>query len=274
MNPTVLITGTSSGLGKELVQHFAHHNWQVIATSRKPKGMWKDYENVSEKPLDVTNAASVTALFEELHLSASTIDLVINNAGRAVLGSLEDTTIDAVQQIFEVNVLGVIRMLQALVPYYRKRGKGRIINVSSLSGLAVDIPLASVYAMSKFALEGLTEGVFFELKALGIDIHLVEPGGFKSSLVDNAILFPTDKDPVYDSINANLSKVLTTKLTDPHSPHTAITDVVETIYKLAIGEINAFRNPVGSDTAEILQLRSNQTIDDYLDVIGSKFSID
>ena len=199
------------------------------------------------------------------------IDLIVNNAGKAIMGSLENTTEESIKEVFDVNVLGAIRMIQIAISCFRKQGYGKIINISSLIGLSVDIPLASIYAMSKFAVEGLTEGLYYELKAQNIDIHLVEPGGFKSSLGTNALFFPSKKDSVYAEINEHLDAYLDSKSTDINSPHTNIEDVVSTVYKLATGEINSFRNPVGRDSEEILNLRSNKSIEEYLKIVSNRF---
>ncbi|HBG41304.1 MAG TPA: short-chain dehydrogenase/reductase, partial [Porphyromonadaceae bacterium] len=147
----------------------------------------------------------------------------------------------------------------------------KIINISSSIGLSVDIPLSSVYAMSKFALEGLSEGVYYELKSQNIDIHLVEPGGFRSSLGANAFMIQPGKNSVYGEINECLNTYLESKATDIHCPHTDMEDIVKTVYKLATGEIDSFRNLVGGDAKEILDLRSNNSIEEYLQRIGSRF---
>lgn len=271
MAKAVLITGTSSGLGHLLTQFFLEKGWLVFATSRNPEGNWQGFSNVKELELDVSSEASVEKAINQAIAYGSKIDVVINNAGVAIVGPLEYTPEEAIKKIVDVNVLGPTRVIKKIIPQFRRQGYGKIINVSSLIGLSVDIPLASVYAMSKFAVEGLSEGLFYELKALNIDLHLVEPGGFKSSLIDNALFFNDENNTSYRSIADKLQNAVKSKSENADTPFTDIKDVITTIYQLAIGKKNSFRNPIGDDTARILKLREVNSIDTYLTILSERF---
>lgn len=268
---TILITGTSSGLGKALVEYFADKKWNVIATSRNPKKIFEKFENVIELQLDITNWDNIQKNKIVNEKLWNQIDVVINNAGMAIVGALEETSNQQIQQVFEVNVLGTVNVIKSILPIFKQRSKGKIINISSSIGISVDIPLASVYAMSKFALEGLSEGIYYELKAHNIDLHLVEPGGFQSSLINNAIINPPVKNTIYSNVFDRLNQTLEAKSNDENALHTKIEDIILIVYQLANNEKNNFRNPVGGDTKEILKIRNETSINDYLTLIGQRF---
>jgi NAD(P)-dependent dehydrogenase (short-subunit alcohol dehydrogenase family) len=171
---TVLITGCSEGgIGAAAAKKFAAKGHQVFATVRNSAkaGDLASAENVSILELDVRDDASVKAAFE----SAGEIDVLINNAGFEVWGPLEEMTVDDLKDQFETNVYGPFRLILGVLPQMRNRGSGVIVNVSSVAG-RVAAPLNGLYAASKFALEALTESLFWETGHFGIRLHLIEPG--------------------------------------------------------------------------------------------------
>ncbi len=167
---TVLITGCSSGYGLETARHFHAEGWSVIATMRRPQPDLLP-ASVRQLALDVTRPESIAAAIE----AAGPIDALVNNAGIGVIGALEATTMAKTRQIFETNTFGVIAMCQAVVPQFRERGSGVIVNVTSSVTLAA-MPLASVYTGSKTAITGFTGSLALELAAFGARAKLVEPG--------------------------------------------------------------------------------------------------
>lgn len=195
MSKTILITGTSSGFGKLMTEIFLKDGQKVIATMRDKDGRNKDaavelkaYQNaeshLSIYELDVTQNESISTAIEEIKKDNATIDVLINNAGYGAAGMTEGFTDIQFQNLFEVNVFGVHRMTRAILPMMRNSGSGLIINISSLMGRIV-IPFSSLYTSSKFALEGYTESLRYELKPLGIDVAIIEPGGFGTSFMEN-----------------------------------------------------------------------------------------
>ncbi|WP_295381398.1 SDR family oxidoreductase [uncultured Pseudacidovorax sp.] len=169
---TVLITGCSSGYGLEAARHFLAKGWKVIATMRIPR---PDLIPASERlrilPLDVTRPESIGPALE----AAGPIDALVNNAGIGLFGAFEATPMSTVREVFETNTFGVMAMCQAMIPQFRERGAGMIVNVTSSATLA-PFPLVAAYTASKTAIEGFTASLAHELKAVGVRVKLVEPG--------------------------------------------------------------------------------------------------
>lgn len=170
--PTVLITGCSTGFGREIATLFLDRGWRVVATMRDPaRSTLPSDANLRVLPLDVTDLGSIAAAVAE----AGEIDVLVNNAGIGWLNPLEATTLDTVRAIFETNLFGAIATMQAVLPRFRTQRHGVIVNVSSSVTLA-DYPLLSVYTASKCALNALTRTVALELAPLGIRALVVNPG--------------------------------------------------------------------------------------------------
>lgn len=169
---TVLITGCSSGYGLETARHFHAQGWRVIATMRRPRtDLFADMHGIRLLPLDVTDDASIARALE----SAGSIDVLVNNAGVGLFGAFEATPMQTVRDIFDTNTFGVMAMCQAVIPQFRARGGGVIVNVTSSATLA-PFPLVAPYTASKAAIEGFTDSLALELAAFGIRTKLVEPG--------------------------------------------------------------------------------------------------
>ncbi len=169
---TVLITGCSSGYGLATARHFHAQGWHVVATMRTPReDLLPRSERMRVIALDVTNPESIAAAI----WSAGPIDVLVNNAGIGVVGAFEATPMATTREIFETNTFGVMAMMHAVVPQFRARRSGVIVNVTSSTTLA-SFPLAGVYTASKTAIEGLSGSVAHELAAFDVRIKLVEPG--------------------------------------------------------------------------------------------------
>lgn len=169
---TVLITGCSSGYGLQTALHFHAKGWNVIATMRKPQAsILPTSDRMQVLALDVTQPESIVATVK----AAGPIDLLVNNAGIGAIGALEATPLSTVRELFETNTFGVMAMMQAVIPQFRQRQSGAIVNVTSSTTLA-SFPLASAYTASKTAIDGLSGSVAHELAAFNIRIKLVEPG--------------------------------------------------------------------------------------------------
>jgi NAD(P)-dependent dehydrogenase (short-subunit alcohol dehydrogenase family) len=169
---TVLITGCSSGFGVAIARHFLERDWNVVATMRNPDpGVLPASSRLRIVALDVTDDASIRAAVE----AAGPVDALVNNAGIGLLYPLEGTAMDSARAVFETNTLGTIAMTQAMLPAFRARGAGVIVNVTSAVTLT-PMPLLSVYSASKAAVNAFTESVALELAPLGVRAHLVLPG--------------------------------------------------------------------------------------------------
>jgi NAD(P)-dependent dehydrogenase (short-subunit alcohol dehydrogenase family) len=189
---TILITGCSSGYGLETARLFHAEGWRVVATMRTPRAdILPPSERLVILPLDVTRPDSIAACLA----AAGPIDVLVNNAGIGHIGALEATPLAKARQIFETNTFGVMAMTQAVIPQMRQRRAGMIVNVTSSVVLA-QMPLVSVYAASKWAIEGFTECLAPELSAFGIEARLVQPGyGPGTRFTDNADLKIEDAIP-------------------------------------------------------------------------------
>lgn len=177
MRKTVLITGTSSGLGKTAAKHFAARGWNVVATMRTPSAEAElvGADGVLVTRLDVQDPDSIERAVAAGIARFGRIDALVNNAGFGLFGLFEATPREKVLEQFEVNVFGVMDVTRALLPHFRRNNGGTIINVSSGAGVFT-LPMMSLYCASKFALEGLSESLSYELAAVGIAVKLVEPG--------------------------------------------------------------------------------------------------
>lgn len=176
-----LVTGASSGIGLAAAQALAKTGFRVFGTSRKPA---ESRESVEMLVCDVTNGASVKALIAEVVKETGRIDLVVNNAGVGLLGAAEESSISQIQRLFDVNVFGVARVVNAVLPVMREQRSGRIVNMSSVLGL-IPSPFNACYASTKHALEGYTESLDHEVRSFGIRAVLVEPGFTRTSFEEN-----------------------------------------------------------------------------------------
>jgi NAD(P)-dependent dehydrogenase (short-subunit alcohol dehydrogenase family) len=176
--PVVLITGTSSGIGRACAEALATSGYRVFGTQRRPREGSAAFETLI---VDVDDAASVSRAVATVVDKAGRIDAVINNAGNAWMGAVEETSIDEARAQLETNFFGVLRVVHAVVPIMRRQGGGRIINISSLAGV-LGMPFSGLYSASKFALEGMTESLRRETRHFGIHVSLVEPGDFDTGL--------------------------------------------------------------------------------------------
>ncbi|MEZ4668942.1 MAG: SDR family NAD(P)-dependent oxidoreductase [Anaerolineae bacterium] len=184
MTKTVLITGASRGIGLTTACLLVEQGYKVWGTSRHP-----DLNPVSGfdlLPLDVRNDDSVKTCVETVLERAGHIDVLINNAGVSLGGAVEEASLDEAHQLFETNFFGVIRMTNAVLPHMRRAGRGYILNIGSLAGL-VGVPYIGLYAAAKHALAGYTASLRYELKSLGIQVVLIEPGDARTAITN----FPT-----------------------------------------------------------------------------------
>lgn len=179
----VLVTGASSGFGKETAQYLSKKGFRVYGSSRKCFNGEKagDFTMVN---MDVTNEESVRDAVNYILDREGKIDVLYNNAGMGISGSIEDTTLEEAKLIFETNFFGMMRVTRAVLPNMRKMGQGYIINTSSIGGI-IGLPFQGLYSASKFAVEGFTEALSKEVKGFGIKVCMIEPGDFKTGFTAN-----------------------------------------------------------------------------------------
>ncbi len=193
-NQVTLVTGASTGIGREIAQLLAERGARVFGTARDPRTA-KPIQGVEFVRLDVTDDASVTEAIKGIVQKAGPIQHLVNNAGYAAVGALEETSIEEAKEQFETNFFGVLRVTNAVLPAMRAKQSGRIVNISSVVGF-VPAPYWGIYAASKHAVEGYTESLDHEIRRFGMRALLVEPAYTKSKINGNA-KFPQSQISVY-----------------------------------------------------------------------------
>src|ERR1700730_5517487 len=183
----VLITGCSSGIGRETARHLADKGWKVYATARRPESI-EDLKSEGCETLacDVTDEASMSACVKAVEEAEGAVGVLVNNAGYSQSGAIEEVPIDAVRRQFETNVFGLMRMCQLALPGMRRRGWGKIVNVSSMGGKLV-FPGGGVYHGTKHAVEAISDAMRFEVAAFGVDVVVIEPGLIKTKFAEAAV---------------------------------------------------------------------------------------
>jgi NAD(P)-dependent dehydrogenase (short-subunit alcohol dehydrogenase family) len=193
-NEVVLVTGASTGIGREIAQLLAERGARVFGTARDPRSA-KPIHGVEFVRLDVTDDASVAEAIKGIVQKAGPIQHLVNNAGYAAVGALEETSIEEAKEQFETNFFGVLRVTNAVLPGMRAKQSGRVVNISSVVGF-VPAPYWGIYAASKHAVEGYTETLDHEVRRFGVRALLVEPAYTKSQISGNA-KFPRSQIPAY-----------------------------------------------------------------------------
>jgi len=270
MKKTMLITGASSGFGRETAKLFHQQGWNVIATMRSPEKE-KDLSNSDSLlllRLDVTDKKSIEDAVKEGLAKFGRIDVLVNNAGHGTLGVLETATAAQIRQQFDVNFFGLIEVTKSVLPIMRQQKTGTVINVSSVGG-KLTFPYCSLYHATKFAVEGLTEALQFELNPLGIRLKIVEPGGYKTEFTGRSMGYLGAGG--LEDYQAGFDKFVA-KLKDwPLSEN--IGEVADVIYEAATDGAEKLRYPVGHDAAPMLQARQQMDDVDFKKMMVSQTGI-
>jgi NAD(P)-dependent dehydrogenase (short-subunit alcohol dehydrogenase family) len=245
---TVLITGCSSGYGLETARRFHAQDWNVIATMRTPReDVLPRSERIRVLALDVTDPRSIAAALE----AAGPIDVLVNNAGIGALGAFEATPMDTVRELFETNTFGVMAMTQAVLPQFRARKSGVVVNVTSSVTLA-RMPLVAAYTATKMAIAGFTASLALELEAFNVQVKLVEPGyGPSTRFTSNGGqrmegLIPEAYAPFAQRVFAAFGQP---------SAVTTGADVADVVWRAANDESGQLRFPAGPDAVALAQSR-------------------
>ena len=238
---TVLITGCSSGFGLEIARHFLARGWQVVATMRTPReDVLPPSERLRVLALDVTNTDSIRAAID----AAGPIDVLVNNAGFGAAAPAELTPLDTVRALFETNTIGTIAVTQAVLPQFRRRGAGVIVNVTSSVTLKV-LPLVGAYRASKAAVNAFTESMAVELEPFGVRAHLVLPGRAPDTRFgDNA---RAHMHGFEHEAYAEFAGKAVARMLDASGPITHAQDVAEAVWRAATDPSSPMRIPAGAD---------------------------
>jgi NAD(P)-dependent dehydrogenase (short-subunit alcohol dehydrogenase family) len=218
--PVALVTGASSGIGRLAAARLAARGYRVYGTSRAGRLGPPDVAMLS---LDVDDDASVRACIDDLLAREGRLDVVVNNAGRAMVGACEETSADEARALFETNVFGVMRVVSRALPAMRARGMGVIINIGSLAGF-VGTPFHGVYAASKHALAGYSEALRFEVEPFGVRVVLVEPEAHNTGI---QMVRPRSPQAHYDGARGGVEAILRSQIDGGDSPERIVDAIVD-----------------------------------------------
>jgi NAD(P)-dependent dehydrogenase (short-subunit alcohol dehydrogenase family) len=265
---SVLITGTSKGIGHETALAFARAGYRVHATMRDPSKSTalsemavKENLPITVTALDVDNDGSVRAGIAAIEAQHGPVDVLVNNAGIECFGSIEETSIEDFRGVMETNYFGVLRCIKSVVPQMRERRSGTIINVSSVAG-TFSQPPATPYCASKWALEALTEGLACEMKAFGVRVAMVEPGIIDTAMAQRITKNAGSAYPHAARMAAFFTATLNTAPVPPSL-------VAQKILEIAQSEGWQLRHPVGPDAEPIIALRKGMTDEQWVDLHSS-----
>jgi NAD(P)-dependent dehydrogenase (short-subunit alcohol dehydrogenase family) len=273
-----IITGSSSGIGFEtslILARNGFHTYAAVRNLDKSQPLIdmakKDGLSIQAIELDVSNDKSVKDAINRVLSENKRIDVVVNNAGYALVGSFEDLSMDEIKSQFETNFFGAIRVIQAILPSMRNQRNGRIVNVSSMGG-RMAIPLDSAYHGTKFALEGLSESLQYEVEQFGIKIIIIEPGAIKSNFFNNLKMASKAQRPdspytqMMQKLNAGFSFIL------ENAAHPV--EVAKVILAAVTSEDPQLRYTVGDDAAMILQAKRTMSDTEFRNLMKKQFLSD
>lgn len=271
MTQTILITGASSGIGKAAARYFQSQGWNVIATMRSPEKEQElnQMEHVLVTRLDVTEPASITKAVNQGIERFGQIDVLLNNAGYGAFGPLESFPMEKVRRQFDTNVIGLLETTQAVLPHMRSRATGTIVNISSIGG-RMTFPLGSLYHGTKFAVEGISEALQFELGPIGIKVKVVEPGAIATDFAGRSFDFHNDEalaeyQPLARSLMNGFESIL--------SQASPAELVAEVIWQAVTDGSETLRYTAGDDARELMANR--KTLDDaeMFGAVKSQFNL-
>jgi NAD(P)-dependent dehydrogenase (short-subunit alcohol dehydrogenase family) len=262
---SVLITGTSRGIGLETALAFGRAGYTVHATMRNPsqsqeitKIAEREKASITVSAMDVDSDESVQSAIATIHAKHGPIDVLVNNAGIERAGSVEELPIADFRAAMETNYFGALRCIQAVVPQMRERRSGCIINVTSVAGRLASPPLTP-YMASKWALEALSEGLASEMKTFGVRVAIVEPGIIDTAMARHIAEQP-ERSPYRQQ--ARFASLFATSLKNPVPPSL----VAQKILEIAQNQNWQLRHPVGPDAAPFLQWRANLTDEEWVEM--------
>src|SRR5881397_894950 len=237
-NKTALVTGVTSGIGREIAQLLAERGARVFGTVRNPKSA-KPIPGVEIVRMDVTDDSSVNEAVQGIEQKAGLVQLLVNNAGYSFMGALEETSIEEARQQFETNLFGVLRVTNSVLPGMRQQGYGRIVNISSVLGF-LPAPYMGIYVASKHAVEGYTETLDHEVRRFGVRALLVEPAQTKTNIRGNSKFAKVALD-VYADERKRLTDVVQQSIEHGDDPRI----VAEAVYQALTAKSPRLRYPVG-----------------------------
>ena len=269
-NKVAIVTGSATGIGYETALHLAKNGFSTYATMRnlqKAKEI-KETADAESLPLDViqldvTDNVSITQAIDTVISQSGRIDVLVNNAGYGLIGSIEDMSIEELKAQYETNVFGIFRVTKAVLPHMRKQHGGSIINISSIAG-RIALPLYSAYVSTKFAIEGLSESMAYELEPFGIKVAIIEPGAIKTNFRREQAAKGSSEDSPYSSLMQSPSKAIEEMLKHRLYPE----EVAKTVIQAIENPKPKLRYVVGKDAEELIELRRKSSDEDLFRIVG------
>jgi NAD(P)-dependent dehydrogenase (short-subunit alcohol dehydrogenase family) len=271
MKKTILITGASSGIGRATAQLFQSKDWNVIATMRNPENETElaALENVLVTKLDVLDLESIQNAVNEGVQKFGQIDVLLNNAGYGAYGTLESFSREKIVRQFNTNVIGLLDVTKAILPHFRQNKAGIIINISSIGG-KITFPLGALYHGTKFAVEGISESLSFEVEQFGGQVKIVEPGMIATEFAGRSFDFSNDETMVeYQKIVGALMSAMPT-MAQNASPANVVAEV---IFEAATDGKNQLRYTAGEDARVLMANRKQFDDVTFIGGIKSQFGI-
>jgi NAD(P)-dependent dehydrogenase (short-subunit alcohol dehydrogenase family) len=273
-----LVTGSSSGIGFETSLMLARAGFNTYASMRNLEKSTnitqiarKEKLPLQVVQLDVNNDGSVKDAIVKILKADQRIDVLINNAGYGLFGSVEDTSIEEIKAQFETNFFGVVRVTQQVLPLMRRQNSGTIVNVSSVGG-RIGLPALSAYHSTKFALEGLSESIAFEHEPFGIRVVIIEPGVIRTNILNSSSSAKKALDPkspyfsLSQKLNDNFKSMMESELSSPPE------EVAKVILQAVTSENPQLRYSVGDDAANLIDARKNMPDKEFRKMIMKNFS--
>tara|TARA_R110002126_G_scaffold137272_3_gene281757 strand:- start:479 stop:1291 length:813 start_codon:yes stop_codon:yes gene_type:complete len=262
MTQTILITGASSGIGKTTAKLFHANGWNVIATMRSPEKEEElgGLDNVLVTRLDVNDHASIDAAVTEGINRFGQIDVLLNNAGYGAYGPLESFPMDRIERQFNTNVIGLLATTKTLLPHFREYKSGTIVNISSIGG-QMTFPLGTLYHGTKFAVEGLSEALHYELEPFGVKVKIVQLGMIKTNFGGSSFDFVLDESMTeYLPTVAGMQKAMGSFAANPSEPQV----VADVIWQAVTDGTSTLRYRAGADAVALLNERKSQDDETFI----------
>ncbi|MCS3532981.1 SDR family oxidoreductase [Chryseobacterium sp. JUb7] len=266
MQKTIFITGASSGLGKTTAKLFHSKGWKVIATVRNPEKETEldQFENIKVFKLDVSKKEELENTVFEI-LKNYSVDVVLNNAGYGLIGPLEAFSDEQIQRQIETNLMGVIRVTKAFTPYFRAKNEGVFINITSTFGL-MGFPTCSVYSATKFAVDGFSECMAYELAQFNVKVKVVAPGGIQTDFAGRSL-----DGAFHESYQKLISKVQEGYSPEQVAKYSKPEDIAQTIFEAATDEKEQLRYVAGKDANELYSERMKNGVENQVQKVRSGF---
>jgi NAD(P)-dependent dehydrogenase (short-subunit alcohol dehydrogenase family) len=269
VSKTIFITGASTGIGRAAVVHFREQGWNVAATMRTPSGHPElASDKVRTMALDVTDPTTIRPALDQALQAFGSIDVLVNNAGYGAFGPFEAASNEQIERQYATNVTGLMFVTREFLPHFRERKSGVIINISSVGGRAT-FPFYSLYHGSKWAVEGFSESLNFELAPFGIRVKLVEPGSIKTDFTTRSLdVIKKDGLDAYDALMRKFQEAWGASRSSA-SPEM----VAQVIYQAATDGTDQLRYIAGDDAKMIIEMRAKVSQEDYYAMIRQRLGL-